>query len=168
MVLSVNTKLKPLTPRGLGRMVSFNSQANTTWTRLKRISVMHTHRISQTQMLTAHRPSQTLMVLTSTSRCTQMSPHSPGCSWCKGEGSSEVVSGLEPTQLYCVPDRSWAGLHCLPQSRDDDAFVPAVVLPLLHHAPISRTGQPGMAPLSGVPFAASALLGGTFPHVPSP
>lgn len=141
---------------------------------------MHTHRDSQTGI-----DANSTQELTDRHSCeqhTDVTPwHSQACQDARrcpqtllgahgvNEGAPlHVVSGLASTQLCCVPGRSWAGLHCLPQSSDDDAFIPAVVLPLLHHAPISRTGQPGMAPLSGVPLAASALLGGTFPHAPCP
>lgn len=41
--------------------------------------------------------------------------------------------------------RSWAGFHSIPHSSNDDARVSALVLPLLPHADLLGTGQPGTA-----------------------
>lgn len=41
--------------------------------------------------------------------------------------------------------RSWSGFHSISNSSNDDACVSALVLPLLPHADLLGTGQPGTA-----------------------
>lgn len=41
--------------------------------------------------------------------------------------------------------RSWPGFHSIPNSSNNDARVSALVLPLLPHADLLGTGQPGTA-----------------------
>lgn len=82
---------------------------------------------------------------TDTHRCTDAHGHA----WTHGCSERHKRRGLHQgalTQGCSVPCRSWAGLHRIPQGCDHDALVPAMVLPLLHHAIIPRPGQPGMSP----------------------
>lgn len=71
--------------------------------------------------------------------------------------------------MASVPGRPWSGLHCLPQGCEHDAPVPAVVLPLLHHAHLPRAGQPGSPPPPPAPARpATPLLASASAAITSP